>query len=275
MKKLLTEPLFHFLLAGLGLFLVYAALERPEGGVGREVVVTPEVRASVAAGFERVWGRAPTAEEAEKALEAWIREEMLYSEGVALGLDERDPVLRGRIAQKMLMVAEASARSVPEATELETFFSENRERYRSMPRYTLAQVFFSAEQSSAATPDRIARALKALEGGAEPGSIGDSTLLPSSLDAAVATYLEGVFGREFVAALADLPTGRWVGPVSSTFGQHLVFLQSRSGGEPPALEAVKEQVLQDWVAAQKAKAREDYLAALRESYRVSEPAVES
>jgi hypothetical protein len=268
LKSVLKEPLLHFLAAGALLFLLYGVLDQPGDEARFEVAVTPEVRASIESRFQRVWGRAPSVEELRQATDAWTREEMLYQEGVALGLSEGDPVLRGRIAQKMLMVAEASARSVPREGELEAYFEEHGERYRMMPRYTLEQVFFSGDSADA----RLADALERLRRGGEPVALGDPTLLPQTVEGAAASYVAGVFGEAFTAALESVPVGDWHGPLPSTFGRHLVRVAARSGGGIPELSAVRERVLQDWVAAQKQQARDDYVAALRERYRVTRPA---
>jgi hypothetical protein len=269
---MLREPLVHFLFAGAVLFVLFATVG-DQSADGAVIEVTPEQRALIAGRFARAWGRQPTAEELRGAMDAWVREEMLYREGVALGLDRGDPVLRGRISQKMLMVAEAAASTTPEEGELEAFFAEHREDYRRAPVWSLTQVFFSAGAGgteSTETRERLEAAREALAGGADPAQFGNATLLPTSLENAVGSYVTGVFGEDFSAALDSLAPGVWSGPVTSAFGQHLVRVDARAGGELPSLDQVRERVLQDWAVAQREAARDALVAALRARYEVVE-----
>ena len=46
-------------------------------------------------------------EELRAAVDAYVRDEMLYREGLALGLDRDDPVVRNRIRQKADLLSDA------------------------------------------------------------------------------------------------------------------------------------------------------------------------
>src|SRR5262245_43302520 len=61
-KRWLREPLLHFLLIGLLLFSVYTFLNRGRGGAEspREIVLSLDELATMAAYFESQWHRRPT-----------------------------------------------------------------------------------------------------------------------------------------------------------------------------------------------------------------------
>ena len=72
-----------------------------------------------------------------------IREELVYREGVALGLERDDPVIRRRVAQKLEVLAEESAlQQAPEDAELERFLQQNAGRYALPAEVAFTQVLF-------------------------------------------------------------------------------------------------------------------------------------
>ena len=97
-RRLLREPLVHFLALGAALFALYGALDRDGFDAPDEIVVDRARLASLAAEFERRWRRPPTPEERRELVESWVREEILVREGVALGMDRDDPVVRRNLA---------------------------------------------------------------------------------------------------------------------------------------------------------------------------------
>ena len=94
MRRLLREPLLHFFVLGVLLFGLYGWLNRGLLNSPGEIVVSRAQLQNLQAQFQRVWQRAPTPEELHGLLEGWIREEVFYREGLAMGLDRDDPVVR-------------------------------------------------------------------------------------------------------------------------------------------------------------------------------------
>lgn len=270
MPRLLTEPLLHFLLLGAVLFALYAHFA-PEDAQQDEqtIAVTNAVQESLRIRFQRTWGRPPSREELAAAVEGWVREEILYREGLALGLVQGDPVIRQRLGQKLMTLAEVSAPSAPSESALEAWYEARRDEYREPVRLSFTQRFFERSGDAAADRARVARALKGLNAGSDGADRGDGSLLPPALEQTSPRYIAGVFGEDFAERLQALPLGEWVGPVESSYGLHAVQLSARSGGGTLALAQVREQVVRDWAAAQKAAAREAFYEALRERYQVT------
>ena len=63
MRKLLREPLLHFLLLGAGLFLLHGWMAGSAGGAGRSIVITQGRVEQLAASYARMNQRAPSAKE--------------------------------------------------------------------------------------------------------------------------------------------------------------------------------------------------------------------
>ena len=100
--KFLKEPLLHFLLIGIGLFALFAQLNSDEEASDtQQIIITKSTLAVLTSTYMTDEGRAPIAEELQELLENDIREEVLYREAIAVGLDKDDRIIRHRLAQKM------------------------------------------------------------------------------------------------------------------------------------------------------------------------------
>lgn len=269
MIRWLKEPLLHFFIAGALLFAA-AAYFAPEESTrdSRLIEVTDQTREFLRARFLRVWQREPDAAELQVAVDEWIKEEILFREGMQLGLAENDPLARQRIGQKLMMLADALTPALPEDEVLRSWYASRSDNYIAPLVYSFEQRFFAPDANTDDAAERARAALAALSAdGGDPPS-GDPTLLPPSLDSAPASYVESSFGTEFADALSDLPVGSWQGPVLSTFGAHLVLLQDRRGGTAQDFAAVRDLVARDWLYEQSNATRERFYEELRASYRI-------
>src|SRR5580704_5945113 len=93
LRKTFREPLVHFLLIGLALFALYAWIERGRASNGNyQIVLTFDDLRTLDMSFVSQWHRQPTPEEFRGLVEGFIRQEVLYREGLAMGLDKDDTI---------------------------------------------------------------------------------------------------------------------------------------------------------------------------------------
>ena len=120
MKRVLGEPLFHFLVLGAALFAAYGALNG--SGSSSDIVVTAGQIEHLTTGFTRSWRRPPSAEEINDLIRSYIREEVYYRQARDMGLDRDDPIIRRRLQQKLEFVSQDVAlQSEPSEGDLESF----------------------------------------------------------------------------------------------------------------------------------------------------------
>ncbi|EEX13856.1 conserved hypothetical protein [Citreicella sp. SE45] len=273
LRAVLRSPLLHFFVLGALVFAFYAARSPVPGAVPpnpQAIVLTPEDADALASRFAAVWNRPPTAQELQGLMQDWVTEEALVREARALGLDEGDEIVRDRLRQKMLFLAEAPAASrTPDTDALETYYRENAARFRQPGRVGFAQVLLPQN----AMEEDVSGTLEALRAGSDPEALGSGSLLPARIDATPLPGVDRIFGIGFAARLVDLPEGQWTGPVESGYGRHLVRLDAMQPGYLPPLEVVRDRVLADWRAQEMKVAREAFTEALRSRYRISLPAV--
>jgi len=127
-SKLLKEPLFHFLLIGVGLFFLFAQLNNEEEASNRQQILIKKSKIEILSGiFMEENSVPPTDKEIQEFLKNYIREEVLSREAIAIGLDQDDRVIRHRLAQKMQYLFEDVAMvEEPSDEVLKAYFQENK-----------------------------------------------------------------------------------------------------------------------------------------------------
>jgi hypothetical protein len=267
MRRLIREPLLHFFVLGALLFVLYASVNRDALRSPDEIVVDQARVDGLALQFERVWRRKVTREELEGLVDTWVREEIIYREGRAAGLDRDDDVVRRRVVQKMTFIAEGMATEVPSDAELDAWLRTHPELYRVPPAYTLRHVYFDPERHGPSLEADIAAAASALR--LDPdAAVGDATLLPRTLSDASAEDIARTFGEDFADALHQAPADRWSEPIRSAYGVHLVRISARRPSRDPVLSEVRAAVERDLLSDRSRKATEDFYRVIRERYTV-------
>lgn len=268
MKRVLREPLVHFLLGGVALFLLYGLVATgPDDPTSRRVVVSEDRIALLTASFERTWMRSPTAAELRGLIDEFVTEEVLYREALALGLDRDDLVVRRRLRQKMDFLSDGIADRDPTDEELGAFLAANPERFRIPPRTSFEQIFLDP-RANGVVGERAATLLARLRDDPDAEVAGDPTLLPHGLDAATPLEIANAFGAPFASELAEAPVGTWTGPLTSAFGAHLVRVVAREPERLPPLAEVRDGVEREWAADRRAAGQKRFYETLRARYQV-------
>ena len=272
MRRWLTEPLLHFLLLGLAIFGTYRVLgddEQPPSSI----VVTEGIVNGQIESFSRTWLRPPTPQEVDELVREYVREEVYYREGIALGLDRDDTVIRRRLKQKLEFVAEAAGLATePTDDDLRAFLEQRRDAYRTDARLSFMHVFLSAERRGDAVEQDATRVLDTLQSTTatvDPATLGDPTMLESQFEDVPLRDVAAQFGAEFAERVAHLPIGQWQGPIESGYGLHLVLVGARTDGRSPELGEIRDALRRDWLNERRFAANEAYYQSLLQRYTVT------
>ena len=104
-----------------------------------------------------------------------IREEVLYREGLAMGLDKDDTIVKRRMAQKMQFLAEdVAAAHEPSTDELKAWFDKNSQKFALPSRYSFRHLYFSPDKRGKNAQDDAAKALTKIAGQPEDSSFAAS-----------------------------------------------------------------------------------------------------
>ena len=268
-RRLLAEPMLHFLLIGVALFAAYR-WKAPDDSAGRRIVITQGVVDDLVTQHVGARGRGPSATELNHLIESYVRDEILYREGVTLGLDRDDLVVKRRVRQKIeVIVEEEASTGTPTAADLSAYLAANQARFVQPAILTFEQVFLGPSTSDPAVVNAVAVTRKAVRNGADPEALGKPSLLPHRMTQTPADLVARDFGPSFAAALEEAPVGEWVGPIDSSFGAHYVRVSNRTPALAPQLADVHDQVAREWENERRQDARNDAYARMRRAYEVT------
>lgn len=251
------QPLLWFLVIGLLLFIA-----DNQFSVGRnEIIISPVLRERLATLWTTQTGLVATEAELDALVENWLQEEVMYQEALRLGLDRDDSIVRRRLVQKLGFIAESEDSPEPEPSELLAFYQEHLADYTLPIRYSFQQLYFQSM-------DQAENALDQISNGAEASALGQLSMLNSGYAYRSELDLNATFGAGFASQLAGLQPGSWQGPVQSSFGFHLILVNAIHPSEISPLQAVQEQVTQDFKRSRQSHARDAYIEKLLDEYTI-------
>lgn len=261
MKRWLQEPLLHFIVAGMLLFAGYAWLNHGAVDEPRVVRITTADVNWLKETWSRQWQRPPSEQELRGLLNDYLKEELLAREAKEIGLDEDDTIVRRRLAQKMeFLVQDTTRLAEPSDDVLRRFYDSHRVQYQIPARISFTQLYFKTEAAARRGLQELAKR--------HPDEVGDPNLLEREFYQADEQTVTSIFGPKFAAAISVLEPGSWQGPVTSSYGFHLVLIHERQAAQVRPFEQARAQVLDEWQRTQQAKASEQFFASLLKKYEV-------
>lgn len=279
MQKILKQPLLHFWFFGFMLFLLYAFTgaeeTKPDASViqvGRaELLSFMQYRAN--AFNEELFARqldAMSAEQRQLLVEDYYREEALYREALAMGMDEGDYNIKLRMVEKLqfLLQDAVSLAAAPDEETLQQYYQDNADVYRRPASYTFTHVFVNDPEHSEAGRMRAEALLAELRDNAVDfmgaSEYGDTFPYLQNYVRRSRDFIRNNFNDDFADWLDTLEPNNtsWSGPVMTDFGFHLVLLSNRNPAVLPEFAEMRERLLDDYQIEQQylsRRAAEDYL----------------
>ena len=263
-RRLIRDPLVSFLFAGTLLFFI------TDWFSGDDEAYQIQVTANEVQRLTDQWSlqmrRPPNKQELDGLISAFVKEEIYYREALLLNLEANDTIVRRRLVQKLTFLTEDIATSEPPTTEgLQSFYTAQIDKYMEPAKFSFAHRYFSTDRRDNSQDI----ALKALT---DTSLKGDPFMLQREYAQRSQRDVGNLFGRDFAAKLAELPTSdAWQGPLKSAYGWHVVKLLNVAPARVQPFNEVAEKVKVDWQQAQRKIANESYFANLKAKYSVTYP----
>lgn len=264
-SRVLREPLTHFVAIGLAIFLVSHGIEAQRS---RYTIALGDAELQrIATSYAQQYGAQPTPRQMRTMVDNQVREEIYLREGLALGLDRNDEIVRRRIAQKFdFLQQDQAAPREPTAAQLAAWYAAHKDRFAEPRRVSFEQRYFAPDRRGDAAAKALAQvALTAnVQGDAFPG--------PPTAVALSHDEIERIYGGTgFGEAVLRAPVGRWAGPFRSGFGWHVVRLTEDRPAHTRSFAEARDDVRRDWIEADRNARNDAAWQALRARYTVTLP----
>jgi peptidyl-prolyl cis-trans isomerase C len=285
MQKLLREPLVQFLIGGLLLFFINGLINDNDVGDAYSITVNDKVLEQYfqfqekAFDNERVKASLAAMSPVERAeLESdYIRDEILYREALALGMDDNDDVIRARLIQKMDYIILGIEGAEPAATEVElqAYFDEHAADYMLSATISFTHVFFKNKDRGQAAATALAEAaLKELLSKKvsfeQAANYGERFYFYRNYIARTSEFITSHFGSDMMHIVFEDSTSldSWQGPYDTEYGAHLVLIRERKPSRLPSLEEVAPQVLADFQRQRREQVKVQAVEKLKSKYKI-------
>lgn len=302
----LNRPWLHFIVLGSLLYYLQGAFfPEPRPAVG-------PLSAARVESLQQQWfasvGRAPTAEQLQRMVQAELDRDMLFQRAVEMelylydtvvyqrllmnmrflqmgegksddelyqmALDMRlhlgDEVIKRRMIQVMEQLLLASnPPQAPTEEEIVAEFDKRREELRRPPRYTIEHIYFNREREPEA--EAIIERIQQENLTPELARQLSSPFLPGyQFTAQTPDQLARHFGASFVQNLQqeNPRAGQWVGPVRSTYGLHYVWVEALEPARDATVDEVRLQLQRDLELLAKEAALRESMEAMRQHYEI-------
>ncbi|MGI9530739.1 peptidyl-prolyl cis-trans isomerase [Lutimonas sp.] len=269
MKKILKEPLVHFLLIGLSLFILYGLVNKDTDDAETIIIDDYDMK-NIIASWEMQWKRLPTDEELKSLILQNIRQEIFYQEALKINLDHNDEIIKRRLSQKMQFLAsDIASLNEPTDEDLKAYYQENLENYKSPYTYSLYQIIFSPDYRN--NPKTDAENTLTQIAGVSPEkvkSLGDNMPFPYQYSKVEESDLSRELGMNFSESLRSIDSLSWTGPIKSGYGYHLVYIVEKEAPLPIAFEFIKKEVLRDYEYEKQRLLEEEIFNEYRKNYQI-------
>lgn len=267
-KKILSEPLLHFLLIGAVLFVIFDLKNGSDSEDPNRVFISAGEVEQLSQKFSRTWMREPSEEEMDSLVKNLIRDEIYYREAVALGLDKNDPLIQRRMRQKLEFIFEdITALADPSDETLTQYMNEHKDKFSKKPQLSFEQIYLSYDKRNDIQTD-AQNILEKLDAGENPEAFGDPLMIESSYRLLSQEEIKRRFGENFSLNILILPVGSWSGPMSSGYGEHLVRVTEKKQGRLPELSEIREKVKSEWLLDARKELKDETFKKLLENYEV-------
>lgn len=269
MKKVFKEPLFHFLMLGLGLFVLYGLVSKNEDDQDTIIIDNYDIN-NIIASWEMQWKRLPTDEELKSLILQNIKQEIFYQEALKINLDHNDEIIKRRLSQKMQFLAnDIASLNEPSTEDLKEYYQKHIDNYKSPYSYSLYQIIFSPDLRDNPKADAEKALTQLIDVGPDQvKTSGDKMPFPYHYVKVEESDLNRELGMNFSESLRNVDSLTWTGPIKSGYGYHLVYIADKEEPEPMDFARIQKDVLRDYEYEKQRLLEEEIFQEYRKNYQI-------
>jgi len=260
LQRTLREPLTHFIVLGALIFAADYVLLSVRGDP-QDIVITKETYDQARGAFLAGMKREPSAAELKVLTDRWVDNEVLFREGLALGMDRGDQAMKDRVIFKVL-TATQSGLALPKIDEagLRQWFESRRDQYDLPTRVSFEEAVLAASDS---TPEKLKKFVAALNAQQAPELEGSLRIFKDRPRPTV----DQSYGAAFADALEKQTMGTWV-VLESKEGYRAIRLIELTPGRAVSYDEMRERVYTDWKEITSSDLTKNAIREIAKKYRI-------
>jgi hypothetical protein len=240
LKKLLYEPLVHFLLLGALIFIVFD-FTNSNSEDENSIVITKKRVEQLITEWEDKNLSVATQNVKQEIIDKEIYTNVLYKEAIKIGLDKSDNTIKGHLAKKMeAVVFDTDEFAPPSSDELKSFMQKNIEKYLNEQNITFQQKMIDSDTSHFEEEYTVTK-----------------------------FQASNIFGRTFAQALFDLKEDSKVHKLESDYGVHEVKIIKKPKPTPKDFDEIKEKLKDDYLRWRQDEKNREVYEELKSQYDIS------
>ncbi len=201
-------------------------------------------------------------DERRETIDAYIEDEILYSEAYKRGLDKGDSRMRRNMILKMrgLLIGDLEQ---PTEDQLRAYYETSKDEFTRPATISIQQVFFS--EPTKVPPDLLER----LQDGFDHETVGEfQTGLGRTIRNVSQMMLVGGYGADAARTILAINDDQWHGPIDSVQGVHFIRVTARTPEYHSSFDEVKSYIEGYWMMAQSRKLIEKEIERLQDNYEI-------
>ncbi len=221
-----------------------------------------------------------TASQKAEVKARYIEDQLLYHEALRLGLDKGDSIVKRRLIQKMLFLAQqfGGAKSTATEKDLRAHYQKTKSQWKRPAMFGFAHIFVKnadlprlqklRQQAIRFTFRNLQPSSRPTTQTTFPPALGDAFPLGQEITPTPLPKLRSLFGDSFVDALRKLRPAAWSQPIRSKMGHHLVYIQTQQPAAQASYAEIFDQLQFDYLLQRRRQIQQELLRRLTTRYRI-------
>jgi len=266
-KTLINEPLTHFLLLGLLLF-IYFDMTATDVQTQNKTIITLSSSEIIKlkTEYKNRYHKEIDTDQLQELIEQKFYEKLLVDEALSLNLVMQDDVIIKHLLKQMQFIMLNSKEFVePTEEELLAYYKSNIKEYSHIKTLSFSHIYFSKRDD-----ERIEELITLLnitdKNSSVASSFGDK--FQGTIDIKDSSYeeIKKEYGNYFTSKLFTSKSSLWHNKIFSKYGTHLVYITDKNVTIPYSFDDVQDRVYEDYLREQRTQQERDAYKVIKAQY---------
>jgi len=266
-KIVTQEPLTHFLLLGLILFIYFDIISTDVQTQNKTVITLSSSEIiKLKTEYKHRYHKEIDKTQLQELIEQKFYEKLLIDEALSLNLVMQDDIIIKHLLKQMQFIMVNSKEFVePTEEELLAYYKSNIQDYSHINRLSFSHIYFSKRDDK-----RIEELLTLLnitdKNGSVASSFGDKFQGVTDIKDSSYEEIKKEYGNYFTSKLFISKSSVWSQKIFSKYGTHLVYITDKNITTPYSFDDVQDRVYEDYLREQRIKKERDAYKVIRAQY---------